>query len=487
MERYSSGLSREQIVTLIDRNALELMTDGYVQKDRKNWRIVLSYTCDVKTADGMKRKQFKVAHITDVPCFPDKKDPKTGEIIKANNRNREAALKELAKWRAAIAFDVQTVSGQTTSAIKTVPEYVTDYIDQRASRNAIEDSTVSSYRQSARYISMGGIENKYINLLKYADVNRWITNLTASYAPVTIVKAYRLLSMVCDEAVRRGDIDKNPCQGVELPKQAKDEKPNVLDVARVSETEGEQISIAKLYHLLVGEYNSDQGSKVLAVSGLLALFGGMRESEIAGLAWGDCSFQTDQKQNIIGVTLKLSHAVGRTAEGCYLKGMKSKAGKRVIVLPGFVAEILWSKRAEMQEEALRLGAPTIDALFVVGTTVPNRPRTHSDKARYFSDPHYISIQWSNFAKAHDIRGTSGGYLDFHGLRRSFSTIAAGANINNWQLTAAMGQSDVKVTADHYVNTDPLVLQGWHMINAASEAAIAEADVLTLKPTGTEGK
>ena len=65
-------------------------SQGFVQKDRKNWMAVLSWQ-----EDG---RQRRIRRSTGVRCYPDKTDA-DGKVVKQDNRSKGAAEDFLRKWR----------------------------------------------------------------------------------------------------------------------------------------------------------------------------------------------------------------------------------------------------------------------------------------------------------------------------------------------------------------------------------------------------
>ena len=87
----------------------------------------------------------------------------------------------------------------------------------------------------------------------------------------------------------------------------------------------------------------------LGTAAMIALFTGMRLSEILALRWG----RIDLDRN----TIKVREALERTdAYGVRFKAPKSRAGRRDISLPDNLVEVLRQYRRDQLELRLKLGA-----------------------------------------------------------------------------------------------------------------------------------
>ena len=57
----------------------------------------------------------------------------------------------------------------------------------------------------------------------HAEVQHWVTTLTATHSPSTVTKVHRVLSLILDMAVKDGRLARNVSQGVNLPRTRKPE------------------------------------------------------------------------------------------------------------------------------------------------------------------------------------------------------------------------------------------------------------------------
>lgn len=449
MAELTSGLKYERLRELADRGAEKLLAaNGSVAKSFQSkdavtgrWRASINYNYKVILNGKTVTKYDRITLITTVKCY------------RKGNSGENIAKEQLKDWRSRVLADIAIVKGHTDSATLTVPDYLNQVIDERLSLGVIEASTARVYREYMKYIREG-LSDCLISELDYKRIKYWVSSISKTYKPSTVRKAYNVLRVAITEALRSGDLKENPTSGdkkVELPK-IRREKPSILDDAATQD----------VYKLMSDEI-SDQGPTDNAVCIMLALRGGLRDSEIAGLMWSDCKFERDDDCTITGVVCQIDRAIGRADGGPYVKDVKTMAGKRSLYLPANLANILWSKRMDMAKKALACGV-ALDDLYVVSPIVP-RKRAGSD--RIFEDPHWISQRMARAFKAAGIKCIDGAPCTAHALRRTFASVAERSGLSISQLTAVMGHSASNaVTFTHYATTtEATVIDAWQKINA----------------------
>jgi Phage integrase, N-terminal SAM-like domain len=60
--------------------------------------------------------------------------------------------------------------------------------------------------------------------VSHADVQRWVTRLSAGSEPATVRKIHRVLSLILELAVRDGRLSRNPAASIKLPRAASGER-----------------------------------------------------------------------------------------------------------------------------------------------------------------------------------------------------------------------------------------------------------------------
>lgn len=146
-----------------------------------------------------------------------------------------------------------------------------------------------------------------------------VSSLSAGgYAPATVRKAYQLASMVLKQAVLDDKLARTPARGVELPS---DRNGGGEDKSEIRVLEPSQV--AALHEAIDPRYR-------LAVS--LGAYAGLRLGETLGLQVQSL----DLLRRRLTVAATLTNLNGSVSLG----PPKTKASRRTLALPGFVAEEL---------------------------------------------------------------------------------------------------------------------------------------------------
>jgi integrase len=128
------------------------------------------------------------------------------------------------------------------------------------------------------------------------------------------------LSHALAQAVREGVLSTNPCDSATPPRTDTKER-RAIDPAKVREFLGE-----------LGADNDNDCAYMLAVCM------GLRRGEVCGLSWGDVDFEN------MSLSVRRSLDITRT-----LKPTKTKAGNRILPMPGLVPDTL-QKHKELQRK-----------------------------------------------------------------------------------------------------------------------------------------
>lgn len=192
-----------------------------------------------------------------------------------------------------------------------VRELVEMYIRSRKPLG-IEATTIKGYEIAAKriYPHFEGI--KAVDVTSYM-VQTFITALDEKYAPKTIRHTIALLSAAYDNAVRLGQLEKNPCNMVTLPKQEKKE----IDIF-------DEEQIRKFLSALKDERLDYK------VAYELALLCGMRRSEILGLK--------EEDVNLVFKCVSINKTRHLIDGKDVIQGTKTESSKRTLAVPDFVVE-----------------------------------------------------------------------------------------------------------------------------------------------------
>jgi integrase len=161
---------------------------------------------------------------------------------------------------------------------------------------------------------------------------------------------------------------------------------------------------------------------------IVALFGGLRRSEILALRWG----AVDLERKLLSVREALEETI---AGGIAFKLPKSAAGARDVVLPDIAVDVLrdWRRRQLETRIALGLGKPTADVL--VFGRLDGSP----------ASPRSLSKEWRLAAASIGIKAV------FHALRHTHVSHLVSSGIDTVRISKRVGHADVATTLSFYAH------------------------------------
>lgn len=249
-------------------------------------------------------------------------------------------------------------------------------------------------------------------------INNWTTLLANTrskrgggmLSDKTVRHVYVTLATVCNWGVEHDLLIASPLAKTHTPK-ARKTKPHFLDDDQAVEL------LRQLAH------EEDLGFRC---SVLLALFCGLRLSEVGALTWTDVNWRK--------ATLDISKAIKQTPHtGRIIDTTKSDESMRVIAVPAALMTLLDETRKQQQEHKVLLG---------------NRWREHNliicdfDGSPLNKDT--PSRRWKRFAEKHGFTGVT-----FHNLRTSHCTILISSSIDVVAVAGRMGHADAATTLKYY--------------------------------------
>jgi integrase len=254
------------------------------------------------------------------------------------------------------------------------------------------------------------------------DIETWHNTLhQGGLAARTIGHAYRVLHKALVDAENDGVVVKNVCRLQGAPKVPDGEMTIVQDVP---------------------DFLAKTRSSRLYVLAVLALFTGMRLSEVLALRDRSVEFEVDRDKRVTKGVIKVREALEETkAHGIRFKPPKTKAGRRDITLPKIVIEALQKHRQQILETRLKLGAGKLpgDALLFANLEgLPLRPSAVS----------------SDFGELAARIGMP--ELTFHGLRHSHASQLIAAGVDIVTISKRLGHFKPSTTLAiyaHMFNTD----------------------------------
>lgn len=216
---------------------------------------------------------------------------------------------------------------------------------------------------------------------------------------VSVRKHFSLLKQALNQAVIYGYILANPCDPVRIPRK------------RNSTTKRTVLLTADEAQAVINAFNGHP----LRVAVILALYYGLRRSEVLGLKWSAVDFA----QN----TLTINHTVVKNLTIEAKDSTKSEASERRYSLPPDIKKLL-------QEEYKRSNSEYINAW---------------NDGRIFR-PDYVTRGFQRVLKAHGLPT-----MRFHDLRHSTASILFDRgwsleDVKNW-----LGHSDIETTSNIYLH------------------------------------
>jgi integrase len=263
------------------------------------------------------------------------------------------------------------------------------------------------------------------------QVQRLVAAMAERLAPATVRTNYGVLRAVFAAAVDADLLVRSPCRGIKLPVAARHRPIRFLSPDE----------LARLAAALPVEYRP-----MAYLSGVL----GLRWSEVAGLRVG----RIDLLRHTVTVAETLAEVDGVLVAA----DVKSRAGRRTLELPEFLAALL-------AEHLARRGLTAADPHALV-----------------FVGPGGTPLRAANFrtrvwAPALRGAGLDGEGLTFHHLRHSAVGFLIDANASLAVMQQRMGHASIRTTLDVY----------GHILPATDQAATAHLEALFGAGTGAENR
>ena len=284
----------------------------------------------------------------------------------------------------------------------TVTELVDIYIRSRKMLGA-KETTLKGYNVTAERLKsyFEGIDAK--NLTSY-QLQAVIADMGEIYAPKTIRNTVSLLSSAYDNAVRLGQLSKNPCRYVTLPKNRR------ADIDIFSEEE-------------IGRFITALSNQRLdyIVAYKLALFCGMRRSEILGLR--------EEHINLTFKVVTIKETRHRVDGQDFVQDTKTKSSTRTLALP----EIVLADIEELIAQHNAFEYKRSDYLIQDGFGLPMTPSALTGKIYRIEDEAGLP------------------HVSLHDLRHTFASMLNAENVDISRISAELGHSAITTTFDLYTH------------------------------------
>lgn len=224
----------------------------------------------------------------------------------------------------------------------------------------------------------------------------------------TVLKHHNLMKTAFKSAVMQGIINKNPADFVEAPKKSKKQ----IDFYNKEE-------LKQLKEIIKGNQ--------IETAVLIAMYTGLRRSEICGLTWSNVDFENQ--------VLFISDARTMAGSQIIIKGTKTEASERFEYICDDLLEVLLNEKSRQEKNEAFLGEAYIntDYVIVMDNGKPYRPN-------------YISELFSKFIEDNNLPT-----LTLHGLRHSFASLTNAVGISQFNASKMLGHSTPATTSKIYTH------------------------------------
>lgn len=311
-------------------------------------------------------------------------------------------------------------------SVLTLENWLTYWLNDIKSMKC-EETTLYGYRNIINNHLIPDLGNYKLQELNVSILNKYFkSKKEKGLSNNTIRKHYDLLKDVLKQAVNEDKILKNPIDKIEPIKTQRNE---------MSFYSVEQLKI------LFSVVKNDRMEIVIKLAAML----GLRREEIAGLKWGNINLE----ENIITI----SEARTQAGKNTIVKGTKNRSSYRTLYIPNKLIELLTKVKAIQESQKAILGEAYKDEEYVVAweNGEPFRPNYLSDLFKKIIDDNNLPP------------------LRFHDLRHTFASIANELEANLYDISKALGHSQVGTTSQVYT----------HVFDTTHKKAICKiADALT---------
>ena len=330
------------------------------------------------------------------------RDPGTGKQIQRSITGKTQKEVSQRLKEATTAVDQGTYTAPTKMTVGAwLDIWAADYL------GGVKPSTANSYKGYINNHLKPALGAVLLSDLRPHIIQKAINGLSLSPASVRII--YKTLHQAVKKAVSLGYISRDPADGVELPR---------MEQAEIHPLEDNQV--AALLQQVSGTW--------LELPVKIALFTGLRQSEILGLTW-DC---IDFQNGTIQISKQLSRRLFRSSSNIF---SSPKNGKTRTLTPApFVLRLLKEHRKRQAERQLLAGP--------VWSNPHNLVFTNDTGG--LIDQESISKKFHAVAQAIGLQDAR-----FHDLRHTYAVNAIRAGDDIKTIQGNLGHASAGFTLDRY--------------------------------------
>ncbi|AGB42060.1 site-specific recombinase XerD [Halobacteroides halobius DSM 5150] len=351
-------------------------------------------------------------------CIEKGRDPITGKrnrIYKTVNGTKKEAEKEMHK----LAHEVETGAYIEPSEM-TVKEFLLQWFEDYCESN-LAPSTLESYEIIIKSHLIPALGDIKVSDLEPMHIKRYQTHKLKNgrrdgkeggLSKRTVQYHHRVLSKALKHAVKWRIIDNNPAEVIEAP------SPDTPEIKALTHDQTKRLlNVAKDWiHDII----------------YIALYTGMRRSEVLALRWQDIDFKEQKLQ----VKQAVTNPVGK---GLIFRKPKTDSSIRPIDVDEDIIEILKRRKKEQQENQLKFGDKynnEYNLVFCKPTGEPMRPQT-------------VTRNFNRVAKKAELS-----QFRLHDLRHTHATLMLQAGVHPKIVQERLGHSTISQTLDTYSHVIP---------------------------------
>jgi len=390
---------------------------AYIEKRSENsYRIVVSAGYDGQRKQDKKTKTIKL-------------DPKLTEKQKEKELERQAIL-----------FEEEVERGTYLDADKlTFEQFIDKWLTDYAEPN-LAPKTLYRYKELIDTRIRPALGHLKLSKLQPTHLTSFYNNLredgirsdgkAGGLSERTILHHHRLISAMLTAAVQWQLILINPAERVKPPSPEKKEAKHF--------NEAQTDYILQLMEAEPLKYRTMIN---------LAVYGGMRLGELAGLEWND----VDMENNLIRIQQAGQYI---PTEGVYTKSPKNESSKRIISLPATVISVLRQYKLWQNGQKAKLGDNLwVDSgrIFTKWSGEPMFPDTPSKWFHKFIKRHNAKIMNDERISKEDKPKYLLPEVNFHGLRHTNATLLIGQGVDVTTVSSRLGHARTSTTTDIYAH------------------------------------
>lgn len=341
-------------------------------------------------------------------------DPTSGERKRTSKRGFKTK-REAQTFLSLIEDENEKINQYTEGSYQTLSCYLKFWLDTVVT-NKVKRTTASDYKRIVntyilpyagkillKDISGVTLDSMFDSLKIYGN-----SNPAKELSPRTLLYIRRILHKAFKDAIKRGYIDKNPCD-------------YMLFEIKADRFEPETYNKEELVNLLNLSKNSS-----MAIPIALAAFCGLRRGEVLAVTPNDVNYD----EQTISITKQIVEIDGKVQYA----SPKTERSKRMVFMPGFLAVMIKKQIALIQK------------LYGESESVINTSPILRNSKGGAIKPKNLSNGFSRFLKRHGLR-----HIRYHDLRHSFASLLYKEGIPLKTASELLGHSTIEITADIYTH------------------------------------